>query len=54
MVMVAAYGGSFIAYLTVVADKVPLGNLEDLVSQTRYRWGTNKGSAYISEFRVSL
>ncbi|ELT98379.1 hypothetical protein CAPTEDRAFT_204960 [Capitella teleta] len=50
MVIVAAYGGSLIAYLTVTHDPVPFRNLDEMVQQKRYKWGTTNGSVYVSEF----
>ena len=53
IVIVATYGGSLIAYLTISDDSAPFSSLEEMVKQDRYKWGTKGGSVYVSEFSVS-
>ena len=52
IVIVASYGGSLIAYLTITKGDAPFNNLEQMVEQTRYKYGTTGGSVYVSQFKV--
>ena len=52
IVIVASYGGSLIAYLTMAKGDAPFSTLEKLVEQDAYKWGATGGSVYITEFQV--
>ena len=52
IIMMATYSGNLIAFLTVEKDKLPINNLADLVSQDKYRWGTQGGTAFETIFKV--
>lgn len=53
IIIVAAYCGSLIAFLTISKDDAPFTDLESMVSQSRYKWGTKSGSSYATEFEVA-
>lgn len=52
IIMMAAYSGNFIAFLTVEKDKVPINNIDDLISQDTYKWGIQGKTAYETIFKV--
>ena len=53
IVIVASYGGSLIAYLTVAKGEAPFDSLEDMIAQSQYTWGVTGGSVYDAAFSVS-
>ncbi|KAJ8309745.1 hypothetical protein KUTeg_011610, partial [Tegillarca granosa] len=53
LVIVATYSGNLIAFLTVSKEKLPLSSLEEVGSQSEYKWGTLGGSYFITLFEHS-
>ena len=52
IIVVATYGGSLIAYLTISKLDAPFDDLEGLVRQDRYKWGFKEGTVYYTAFKV--
>lgn len=52
--MVATYSGNFVAFLTVSKEKLPFSNIEQMVTQTEYKWGTPGATIYETIFKVRL
>lgn len=50
--MVATYSGNFVAFLTVSKTKLPFTDLEGLVAQSSYKWGTAGATIYETIFKV--
>ncbi|ESO83614.1 hypothetical protein LOTGIDRAFT_133062, partial [Lottia gigantea] len=46
IILVAAYSGNLIAFLTVTKDQQPLTSLMELGQQSEYRWGTVGSSVW--------
>ncbi|CAC5406414.1 unnamed protein product [Mytilus coruscus] len=53
IIMVATYSGNFVAFLTVSKTKLPFTNLEGLVAQSSYKWGTAGATIYETIFKNS-
>ncbi|KAK2139587.1 hypothetical protein LSH36_1706g00022 [Paralvinella palmiformis] len=51
IIVVATYGGSLIAYLTISKLDAPFDDLEGLVRQDRYKWGFKEGTVYYTAFK---
>ena len=54
IVTVAIYSANFVAFFTVTKDEAPIKSLEQLISQTNYKWGTNAGTVFETNFKVSI
>ena len=52
IIVVATYGGSLIAYLTISKIDAPFDDLEGLVRQDSYKWGFKEGTVYYDTFKV--
>ncbi|VDI39698.1 Hypothetical predicted protein [Mytilus galloprovincialis] len=53
IIMVATYSGNFVAFLTVSKTKLPFTDLEGLVAQSSYKWGTAGATIYETIFKNS-
>ncbi|XP_041350850.1 glutamate receptor ionotropic, delta-1-like [Gigantopelta aegis] len=53
IVMAATYSGNLIAFLTVTKDKLPFNNLQTMVNQDEYKWGTVGGTIWPLIFKRS-
>ena len=51
IIIVASYGGSLIAYLTISKSEAPFTDLDGMVAQTRYKWGFRQGTIYHNAFK---
>lgn len=52
IILAAAYSGNFVAFLTVYKEKLPFSNIEDLIQQDTYKWGTLGSSIYETILKV--
>ena len=53
MVIVGTYSGNLIAFLSVDHSRLPFETYEELVEQTQYEFGTQGGTAWEEEMKVS-
>ncbi|XP_046572367.1 glutamate receptor ionotropic, delta-1-like isoform X2 [Haliotis rubra] len=53
IIMVAAYSGNLIAFLTVSKNYPPFKTLAEVTEQTDYTWGTDGGSMWTTLFQTS-
>ncbi|CAC5387676.1 GRIK3 [Mytilus coruscus] len=53
IVIVATYSGNFVAFLTFPKEKLPFKDIEGLVEQSTYKWGTAGETIYETIFKNS-
>ncbi|XP_063400117.1 probable glutamate receptor [Mytilus trossulus] len=53
IVIVATYSGNFVAFLTFPKEKLPFKDIEGLVEQSIYKWGTAGETVYETIFKNS-
>lgn len=54
IVVAATYSGNFVAFLTYQKVALPFKDINGLIAQNTYTWGTTGGTVYETLFQVSL
>ena len=54
IILAATYSGNFVAFLTVDKEKLPFTNIEELVRQSDYTFGTLGESVYETILKVDI
>ena len=52
VILYATYAGNLTAMLSVNQDKLPFNTLEEMVSQTEYKYGVMQDTVSLSIFKV--
>ena len=54
IVIVTTYSGNFVAFLTVTKEILPFNDVEGLVAQNTYKWGTAGATVFETILKVTF